>query len=54
MNGKKLLTLAVIAFLVYFVIAQPQRSAGVAHGVLAALQGAGSSLASFLQSLFRA
>lgn len=49
---KKLITLAVVAFLLFYVVSQPQGSAGVVHRLFAALGNAAHAVATFLQSLF--
>ncbi|SDG69489.1 hypothetical protein [Klenkia brasiliensis] len=52
MNLKKLLTWLVVAFVLFYVIRQPQSSADIVKSAGTALGDAASSLATFVGSLF--
>ena len=52
MNLKKVLTWLVVAFVLFYVIQQPQSSADIVKSAGTALGDAASSLASFVGSLF--
>jgi hypothetical protein len=51
MNAKKIATWAVIIFIAYYLFTQPTGAAGFVHNVLNLLKQAGSSIATFLNSL---
>ncbi|MCP2168799.1 hypothetical protein [Goodfellowiella coeruleoviolacea] len=51
-NLKKILTWAGIALLLYFLIAQPNASAGLVTNILTTLQSAAEALITFVQNLF--
>ena len=51
MNVKKVITWAVIIFLVWFLITNPQGAAAAVTNLLNALKGVGNSLATFFTSL---
>jgi hypothetical protein len=51
-NAKKLLGVAVIVFLLFFMISQPNESAGIVRDLLSMLQEGAEALITFLQSLF--
>ena len=51
MNLKKVLAWLVVAFVVYYVIKQPQSSADIVKNVGETLGNAATSLASFVRSL---
>jgi len=52
MNLKKLLGFLVIAFVLFYVISQPERSADIIRDAGTALGSAASSLATFVGELF--
>jgi hypothetical protein len=51
MPAKKVITWALVVFLVYYLVTKPTGAANVMHGILNGLKSAGSSLATFLNSL---
>jgi hypothetical protein len=51
MNVKKILTWALVVFIAYYLFTQPAGAANFMHGVFGLLRTAGSSLATFLNSL---
>jgi hypothetical protein len=51
MNFKRIATWAAIIFVAYYVLTQPNGAAGFVHNVLDLLKQAGSSMATFLNSL---
>ncbi len=51
MPVKKVITWAVVVFLVYYLVTKPTGAAGVMHNIFNMLKSAGSSLATFLNSL---
>lgn len=52
MNWKKLAVLAVVALVLYFVIATPDRAAAFVDNALGMLHDAGESLLSFVTGIF--
>ena len=52
MNMKKILTWAGIALLLFFLITQPNQSAGVVTGILNTLKQAAEALIVFVKTLF--
>lgn len=52
MNVRNIIILLVVAFLLFFLISQPQQSATVVHNVLGALQSGAESIITFVRSLF--
>jgi hypothetical protein len=52
MNMKKILTWAGIALLLFFLITQPNQSAGVVTGILNTLRQAAEALITFVKTLF--
>ncbi len=51
MKIKKVVQWAVVVFLAYYLVTQPHGAANAMHGVFNLLKTAGSSLATFLNSL---
>jgi hypothetical protein len=51
-NAKKLITLAVVAFVLFFLISQPQESAAAVHNVLIWLRNGAQAIVTFVKSLF--
>ncbi|HEY7360845.1 MAG TPA: hypothetical protein VH642_08555 [Streptosporangiaceae bacterium] len=51
MNAKKVITWAVVIFLAWFLITNPQGAAAAVTNLLNALKGVGNSLATFFTSL---
>jgi hypothetical protein len=51
-NAKKLVSLAVVALLVFYLITQPTQSAGAVHTVLAWLRSGADAIITFVKSLF--
>ncbi len=49
---KRIVGLLAIAFLLFIVITQPQATANLVTGILAALRDAAEGIASFIQGLF--
>lgn len=52
MNVKKIITLAVVALLLFYLITQPQQSASAVHGVLGWLRDGADAIITFVKSLF--
>ena len=52
MNLKKLLVLATVAFLLFFLITQPHQSAGVVNTILNWLKNGAESIITFVRSIF--
>lgn len=52
MNVRNLIVLAVVAFVLFFLISQPQQSATVVDNVLGALRSAAESIITFVSHLF--
>lgn len=52
MNAKKLITLLVIAFVLFYLISQPAESATAVHNVLNWLKGGANAIVTFVKSLF--
>ena len=48
---KKIITWAIVIFLVFYLLTQPQGAANVINGLLNLLKDAGNSLATFVNSL---
>ena len=48
---KKIITWAIVIFLVFYLLTQPQGAANVINGILNLLKDAGNSLATFVNSL---
>jgi hypothetical protein len=51
MNVKKIATWAVVIFLAWYLFTKPAAAAGAIHNLFNLLKSAGSSLATFLNSL---
>lgn len=51
-NLKKILTVTVVVVLAYFVISQPNQSAGLVQQIIGMLRDGADALVTFLQSLF--
>ncbi|MDR0343709.1 MAG: hypothetical protein LBI49_11515 [Nocardiopsaceae bacterium] len=51
MPVKKIVTWAVVVFLVYYLVTRPTGAANAMHSLFTVLKSAGSSLATFLNSL---
>jgi hypothetical protein len=51
MNVKKILTWALVIFIAYYLFTEPAGAANFMQGVFSLLRTAGSSLATFLNSL---
>lgn len=52
MNAKKLITLVAVAFVLFFLITQPNESATVVNNVLTWLKDGAQSIITFVKSLF--
>jgi hypothetical protein len=52
MNAKKLVVLAIVAFLLFFLITQPVQSAGMVGNVLGFLKTSAEAIVTFVRSLF--
>ena len=52
MNAKKLITLLVVAFVLFFLISQPQESATAVHNVLIWLRNGATAIVTFVKTLF--
>jgi hypothetical protein len=48
---RKIITWAIVIFLVFYLLTQPQGAANVIDGILNLLKDAGNSLATFVNSL---
>jgi hypothetical protein len=48
---RKIITWAIVIFLVFYLLTQPQGAANVINGILNLLKEAGNSLATFVNSL---
>lgn len=51
-GGKKLLMVVAVVFVVFWVVTQPQQTAGLVRDLLNALQEGAEALITFLRSLF--
>ena len=51
MNVRKLMWWAVVVFIVWFIFTQPSAAANTVHTILAALQSAAGSAATFVSSV---
>jgi hypothetical protein len=51
MKVKQIVTWAIVIFLAYYLVTQPHGAGHVVHNVLNGLKSAGSSLATFLNSI---
>jgi hypothetical protein len=51
MNAKKIAGWAVVVFIAYYLLTKPTGAANVVHNILNLLKQAGSSIATFLNSL---
>ena len=51
MNVKKVATWAIVIFIAYYLLTSPTGAANVVHNILNLLKQAGSSIATFLNSL---
>jgi hypothetical protein len=51
-NAKKLVTFAVVAFLLFFLISQPHESAQAVDNVLTWLKNGAESIVTFVKDLF--
>ncbi|TCO56547.1 hypothetical protein [Actinocrispum wychmicini] len=52
MNVKKIVLLAVVALLVFYLVTQPQQSANAVHSVLGWLKDGADAVITFVKSLF--
>ncbi|WP_199433925.1 hypothetical protein [Qaidamihabitans albus] len=52
MNAKKLATIAGIALVLFFVIAQPGNAAGLVNNIIGFLRDAAESVITFVSSVF--
>lgn len=52
MNVKKIVLLAVVALLVFYLVTQPQQSANAVHNVLGWLRDGADAVITFVKSLF--
>jgi hypothetical protein len=48
---KKVITWAIVLFIVYYLVSQPHAAAGVVHSAFNGLRSAGNSLSRFVSSL---
>lgn len=48
---RKIITWAIVALIVYFLVSNPHGAAGDVHGALSALRHAGNSLSTFVSNL---
>jgi hypothetical protein len=48
---KKVITWAIVVFIVYYLVSNPHGAAGTVHGVAHGLRSAGASLSKFVSSL---
>jgi hypothetical protein len=53
MNTKKLVTVACIALLLFFVIAQPRQAAGLVTNIIAFLRHAAESVIAFVSAVLK-
>lgn len=53
-NMKKILTWAVVAFLLFFLFSAPDQASNAVNGILASLRGAAEAVITFMQNLFQA
>jgi hypothetical protein len=51
-DAKKLITIAGVAFVLFFLISQPQESATAVHNVLIWLRNGATSIVTFVKTLF--
>jgi hypothetical protein len=51
-NAKKIVLLAVVALLLFYLITQPQQSADAVQAVLGALRDGAEAIITFVKSLF--
>ena len=51
-NAKKYLTWIIIAFVLFFVLGQPEQAAGIVLGALRMLQDAAEAAITFMKTLF--
>jgi hypothetical protein len=51
-NTKKIVTWVIVAFVLFFVLGQPQQAAGIVQGALGLLQDAAEAAITFMQTLF--
>ncbi|TCO58633.1 hypothetical protein EV192_105704 [Actinocrispum wychmicini] len=51
-NTKKILVLTGIALLVFFLVTQPQQSAGIVNNIINTLKDAAEALITFVRSVF--
>jgi hypothetical protein len=51
-NAKKIVTLVVVALLLFYLITQPQQSANAVHSVLGWLRDGAEAIITFVKSLF--
>ncbi|CAM4133443.1 hypothetical protein KIPE111705_42195 [Kibdelosporangium persicum] len=52
MNTKKILVLTGVALLVFFLVTQPQASAGIVNNILSTIKDAAEALILFVRSVF--
>ena len=53
MNLKKLLAVAGVGLVLFFLITQPGQSADIVHGMLQALKHGAEAIIAFMKNLFR-
>jgi hypothetical protein len=51
-NGKKIVLLAIVALMLFYLITQPQQSADAVHTVLGWLRDGADAIITFVKSLF--
>jgi hypothetical protein len=51
MKLKQIITWAIVIFIVFYVVTQPAAAGAVVHNILSGLKSAGSSIATFLNSI---
>lgn len=52
-NAKKYVTWIIIAFVLFFVLGQPEQAASIVRGAVGMLEDAAQSAIAFMESLFR-
>lgn len=52
MNVKKIILIAVVALLLFYLISEPQQAANFANTILGALKDGATAVVQFLKSLF--
>jgi hypothetical protein len=51
-DAKKVITLVVVAFVLFYLITQPVQSANVVHDILGGLRDAADAIVTFIKQLF--